>query len=98
MRLSARVIREARLRAGLTQLELSERARKDRTQVARWEQGLVAPSVETLVELVQACGFDLPIEIVEYDDALDAAIRDAVMVPPDRRLDGMLVQIKSKQA
>ncbi|MBM3678187.1 MAG: helix-turn-helix transcriptional regulator [Actinobacteria bacterium] len=52
------MIREARLRAGLTQAELAEKSGRDRTVVARWEQGLVAPSVDTLVELVQACGFD----------------------------------------
>jgi transcriptional regulator with XRE-family HTH domain len=92
---SARIIREARLRAGLTQAELAERAGRDRTVVARWEQGLVAPSVDTLVELVQACGFDLPLEIVPYDDTADAAISDAAMVPPNRRLDQMLDQLKA---
>jgi transcriptional regulator with XRE-family HTH domain len=94
---SARIIREARLRAGLTQAELAERAGRDRTVVARWEQGLVAPSVDTLVELVQACGFDLPLEIVPYDDTADAAIKDAAIVPPDRRLDQMLDQLKGKK-
>src|SRR3954468_22675944 len=94
---SARIIREARLRAGLTQAELAERAGRDRTVVARWEQGLVAPSVDTLVELVHACGFDLPLEIVPYDDTLDPAIKDAAMVPPDRRLDHMLDQLKGKK-
>ncbi len=50
---SADLIREARLRAGLTQYELAERSGRDRSVIARWEQGGVAPSVETLVELVR---------------------------------------------
>lgn len=94
---SARIIREARLRAGLTQAELAERAGRDRTVVARWEQGLVAPSVETLVELVHACGFDLPLEIVAYDDTSDTSIREAAMVTPDRRLDQMLAHLKGNK-
>ena len=47
---SADLIREARLRAGLTQHELAERSGRDRSVIARWEQGTVAPSIETLVE------------------------------------------------
>ena len=66
---SADLIREARLRAGLTQYELAERSGRDRSVIARWEQGTVAPSIETLVELVRACGFDLPLELVPHDSS-----------------------------
>ena len=38
------MIREARLRAGLTQQELAERSGRKRGVIARWEQGAVAPS------------------------------------------------------
>ena len=44
-------IREARLRAGLSQGELGTRVGKDRAQIARWERGAVEPSFETLREL-----------------------------------------------
>lgn len=71
-----------RLRAGLTQAELAEKAGRDRTVVARWEQGIVAPSVETLVELVQACGFDLPLEIVPFDDTKEAELGEAARITP----------------
>ena len=91
---SARIIREARLRAGLTQAELAERSGRDRTVVARWEQGLVAPSVDTLVELVRACGFDLPLEIVPFDDTNETQLKDAARTPPDRRLDAMLDRLR----
>src|SRR6266542_310546 len=64
---SAVLIREARLRAGLSQQELATKSGKDRTVIARWEQGLVAPSVDTLVELVRSCGFDIPLELEPYD-------------------------------
>ena len=51
---SASLIREARLRAGLTQTELAERTGRDRSVIARWEQAVVAPSLDTLLELVRA--------------------------------------------
>ena len=56
---SGTLIREARMRAGLSQVELSERSGKDRAQLARWERDVVQPSFETLRELLRACGFDL---------------------------------------
>ena len=83
---SADLIREARLRAGLTQYELAERSGRDRSVIARWEQGAVAPSVETLVELVRACGFDLPLELVPYDDSTRSRLRKNALLSPERRV------------
>jgi len=83
---SGDLIREARLRAGLTQYELAERCGRDRSVIARWEQGTVAPSVETLVELVRACGFDLPLELVPRDPSLRQKLRTTAPLTPERRL------------
>ena len=91
---SAALIREARLRAGLTQTELAQRAGRDRSVVARWEQGAVAPSVETLVELVRACGFDLPLELVAYDTEGDRRLEKNVLLSPERRVSRMLAQLE----
>ena len=73
---AADLIREARLRAGLTQYELAERSGSERSVIARWEQGAVSPSVEKLVELIEACGFDLPLELVPRDTALDERLEE----------------------
>ena len=83
---SADLIREARLRAGLTQYELAERSGRDRSVIARWEQGTVAPSIETLVELVRACGFDLPLELVPHDPAGAERLRKHALLSPERRV------------
>src|SRR3954449_6507454 len=83
---SASLIREARLRAGLTQSELAERSGRDRSVIARWEQGGVAPSVETLVELVRACGFDLPLELVPRESLADERLRKNALLSPERRV------------
>ena len=87
---SAALIREARLRAGLSQQELAARSGKDRTVIARWEQGSVAPSIDTLVELVRVCGFDMPLELVVYDSAQDERAAELQMLSPDRRVDRLL--------
>ncbi len=89
---SGTLIREARLRAGLSQVELSERSGKDRAQIARWERDVVVPSFETLRELVRACGFDLETSLVPYeaDSGHDARLEKALQRSPQERLQAML--------
>lgn len=87
---SAALIREARLRAGLTQSELAERTGRDRSVIARWEQAVVAPSVDTLIELVRACGFDLPLEIVPHEPAGEERLGKNQTLSPERRVRRLL--------
>ena len=53
---AARVLRQARRRAGLTQRQLGERAGVSQPVVARIESGAVVPRVDTLDRLLEACG------------------------------------------
>ena len=89
---SGTLIREARLRAGLSQVELSRLSGKDRAQLARWERDVVQPSLETLRELLHACGFDLELALVPYetDAAHDARLEKALRRSPQERLQAML--------
>jgi hypothetical protein len=89
---SGTLIREARLRAGLSQGELSERSGKDRAQIARWERDVVQPSFETLRELVRACGFDLETSMVPYetDEKQDGRLQKSLLRSPQERLQAML--------
>jgi transcriptional regulator with XRE-family HTH domain len=50
---------EARIRAELSQLALSERAGVSRATVSRIESGAVVPRVDTLEKLLVACGWEL---------------------------------------
>jgi len=95
--LSATLMREARLRAGLTQAELAERSGRDRAAIARWERGGVAPSVETLIELLRACGFDLPAVLAPYETGEDERLGKNVMLSPERRLKRMLTNADRKR-
>ena len=89
---SGTLIREARLRAGLSQGELSERSGKDRAQIARWERDVVQPSFETLRELVRACGFDLDLALVPFqaDPKEEARLKKTLDRSPQERLHAML--------
>src|SRR3954447_27094446 len=87
------LIREARTRAGLTQTELSERTGRGRSVIARWEQGLISPPVESLLACVQACGFDIPLVLVPLDQSADRELREELMTTPSERVARMLDQL-----
>lgn len=53
---AARVLRQARRRAGLTQRALAELAGVPQSQIAKIESGAVVPRVDTLDRLLEACG------------------------------------------
>jgi transcriptional regulator with XRE-family HTH domain len=86
------IIREARLKAGLTQAELAQRLRRDRAQVARWETGGQEPSFENLRAVVDACGFALRVDIAEREDdeALDAELTTTLQQAPQQRVQALL--------
>jgi transcriptional regulator with XRE-family HTH domain len=87
---SADLIREARLRAGFTQAELANRSGRERSVVARWEQGGSAPSLETLLDLLAVCGYDLPLELADRDEDVLANLRESALLSPERRVERML--------
>ncbi|MGI9112814.1 MAG: helix-turn-helix transcriptional regulator [Gaiellaceae bacterium] len=83
---SGDLLREARLRAGLSQAELARRAGKARSAIGRWERGEVLPSFETLRELVRACGLDIGYGLYKYDDHDALLVRDSLRSSPIQRL------------
>jgi transcriptional regulator with XRE-family HTH domain len=73
-------------------VELSRLSGKDRAQLARWERDVVQPSLETLRELLRACGFDLELALVPYETNAehDARLEKALRHSPQERLQAML--------
>ncbi len=55
----ARLLIEARKRAGLSQRVLARRARTAQSVIARIENGTVSPSWTTLERVLRHCGFEL---------------------------------------
>ncbi len=92
---SAQIIRQARLKAELTQTELAQRIGRDRAQVARWETGGQDPSFENLSAIVEACGFVLKLEIAERQEspALDAELETSLVQAPQQRVQALLKQM-----
>ena len=82
----ADLIREARLRAGLTQDELAQRSGVQRSVIARWEQGVVQPGFDNMLMVIEACGFDLPLMLVPRDTSLDERLDKNRMLSPERRV------------
>jgi transcriptional regulator with XRE-family HTH domain len=85
--LSADLIREARLRAGLTQAELGKRVGRPQSSIARWERGAVKPSFETLRELIRACGLELTFRFANHDDSYLRHIERSLELTPKERVD-----------
>jgi transcriptional regulator with XRE-family HTH domain len=88
--ISADLLREARLRAGLTQAELGRRAGKPQSMISRWERGDARPSLETLRDLIRACGLELTFALANYDDSYLADINEYLELTPDERVEHAL--------
>ena len=84
------------MRAGLTQSQLSERCGKAKVQIGRWETGAVAPSIDTLLEIVRACGFDLPLMLEPYQRVDDRRLTQLQRVSPERRVQNMLRRLQTE--
>ena len=83
----AQLVREARRRAGLTQVELAARAGTGQPTIARWESGRTASSVDDVVRLVRLCGLDVEFQLVPHD-ASDLAQADRLTrLSAEERLD-----------
>lgn len=84
------LIREARRRAALTQAELARRLSTSQSTVARWETGRQAPNFDTVIRALRACGLDLDIHLVPYDDS-DASLFDGYLrMTPQQRYESLM--------
>lgn len=84
--ISGDLLREARLRAGLTQAELARRAGTTQPAIARYESGKVQPSLERLRQLIRACGLELTFGIANYDDSYLGHIYEQLRLEPRERV------------
>ena len=68
------LLREARLRHGLTQRQLAARARTSQAAISRIERGLVSPTVATLAELLDLMGEELELTATPIDYGHDRSL------------------------
>jgi transcriptional regulator with XRE-family HTH domain len=69
----------ARLKAGLTQQQLASRLGVTQPVVAAYESGRRQPTVQTLMRIVEAAGFDLRMSLAPHED------HDEVLVALERQ-------------
>jgi transcriptional regulator with XRE-family HTH domain len=84
------LVKEARLRSGLSQHALARRLGTSQPVIARWESGRRSPSVDALVRAVRACGLDVSMSIGTYDTEHELLIRQNLRLTPGERLDRMI--------
>ena len=64
---AGQLLRESRLRHGLTQKQLAIRARTSQAAISRIERGLVSPTVETLQKLLAMVNEELVLDARAID-------------------------------
>lgn len=64
---SASLLQLARLKAGLSQRELAERAGVPATMISAYERSKRQPTMDTLLRLLAAAGFELRMHLEPYD-------------------------------
>ena len=62
------LIKLTRMKTGLSQRDLAERAGTSQPAIAAYEAGRKDPSVSTLAKIVRAAGLDLRIGLAPHDD------------------------------
>jgi transcriptional regulator with XRE-family HTH domain len=76
--ISGSLVLSARLKAGLTQQQLAARLGITQPVVAAYESGRRQPTVQTLMRMLAAAGFDLRLSLApheDHDEVLDALER-----------------------
>ncbi len=91
---SGDLVKEARLRAGLTQTELGTRLGKAQSVIARWERDDVSPSLETLREVVRACDLDLTFFMSKFDDSNVTIIDQHLRMTTAERFADLMARVR----
>ncbi len=97
---SGDLLREARLRAGLSQRQLGARVAQPHTQIARWEDSNVERSLSTLRQVIRACGYDISLHLAPYaiDASLDEQLTASLRRAPSDRLERMISRLDDNPA
>lgn len=84
------LIKEARLRAGLSQRALAEHMGTSQPAVARWETCRQEPGFDTVVKALRACGFDLEVRLAPRDDSDERFFVQYRAMAPETRVQSLL--------
>lgn len=72
-----RLLREARIRHGVSQERLAKRAGTTQSAISRIEKDRISPTVQTLTELLHLLGEDLVLSAEKRDTGIDVTLNEA---------------------
>jgi hypothetical protein len=49
------------------------------------------------MEIIHACGFDLPLTLMPIDKSADEELREALLAPPSERVEWLLAELGQKR-
>jgi transcriptional regulator with XRE-family HTH domain len=82
-----RLLRDARIRHGLSQERLARRAGTTQSAISRIEKERVSPTLQTLAELLRLLGEDLVLGVQKRDTGIDLTLNRANLeLTPDQRV------------
>lgn len=91
------LIQLARLRAGMSQVDLARAAKTSQPAVSDYESGKRSPSVETLTRLLAAAGFELRMQLAT-PDTHDASRKSAEKLLPREQVRGHINRERKRLA
>lgn len=83
----ALLVREARRRAGLSQVELAAKLGVSRGRVSGWETGRVRVTFGDAERVFEACGLDLEVALRPRDYETRARLAEFARLSPDELVD-----------
>lgn len=89
------LIREARKRKRLTQVQLAALAGTTQSAIARLESGRTSPSFDDIIRLLRLMDMDLDFMLVERETQDWAHVSDWLPLTPQQRHDRMLTWLSS---
>jgi len=82
-----RLLREARVRHGVSQERLAIRAGTTQSAISRIEKDRISPTVQTLTELLNLLGEELVLAVEERDTGIDLSLnRRNLELTPEQRV------------
>jgi transcriptional regulator with XRE-family HTH domain len=82
-----RLLREARIRHGVSQERLATRAGTTQSAISRIEKERVSPSVQTLAELLHLLGEELVLSVKGWDSGIDVTLnQENLNFTPEQRI------------
>ncbi len=83
---SSDLLLAGRRRAGLTQAQVAQRVGRPQATIARWETGRQHPPLESVIDVLHACGLELTVGMARYDDSYQAQIARQRKLDPAERV------------